>query len=137
MKEKLRLKNGQLFDIPVNGIKERTSTKSLLVEVIVPEEMTLEQVKAVFAEKTAVEELIVEKEGTTVMIFTGYTKLGSRVALDTHKAVGVTVVENPDKTTETTTKYAAVAELELFAEPLEEKVEANRADIDFLLMMEG
>ena len=52
MKEKLRLKNGQLFDIPVNGIKERTSTKSLLVEVVVPEEMTLEQVKAVFTEKS-------------------------------------------------------------------------------------
>lgn len=47
----------------------------------------------------------------------------------------VRVTENEGGTAETTTVYAAVAELELFQEPLEEKVEANRADIDFLLMM--
>ncbi|MDO4471186.1 MAG: hypothetical protein Q4C84_15235 [Bacillota bacterium] len=135
MKEKLKLKNGHLFDIPVNGIKEKTSAKSLLVEIVVPEEMTLEQVKAEFSNKAALQELTVVKEESTIMIFTGYTKLGSRVALDSNAAVEVRVTENEDGTAETTTVYAAVAELELFQEPLEEKVEANRADIDFLLMM--
>lgn len=135
MKEKLKLKNGHLFDIPVNGIKEKTSAKSLLVEIVVPEEMTLEQVKAEFSNKAALQELTVVKEESTIMIFTGYTKLGSRVVLDSNVAVGVRVTENEDGTAETITVYAAVAELELFQEPLEEKVEANRADIDFLLMM--
>ncbi|MGI5948544.1 MAG: hypothetical protein ACOX8K_14290 [Lachnospiraceae bacterium] len=135
MEEKLKLKNGHLFDIPVNGIKEKTSTKSLLVEIVVPEEMTLEQIKAEFCDKAALQELTVVKEENTVMIFAGYTKLGNRVTLNSRAAVGVKVTENEDGTTETTTVYAAVAELELFQEPLEEKVEANRADIDFLLMM--
>ncbi len=135
MKEKLKLKNGHLFDIPVNGIKEKTSAKSLLVEIVVPEEMTLEQVKAEFSNKAALQELTVVKEESTIMIFTGYTKLGSRVVLDSNAAVEVRVTENEGGTAETTTVYAAVAELELFQEPLEEKVEANRADIDFLLMM--
>lgn len=135
MKEKLKLKNGHLFDIPVNGIKEKTSAKSLLVEIVVPEEMTLEQVKAEFSNKAALQELTVVKEEITIMIFTGYTKLGSRVVLDSNAAVEVRVTENEGGTAETTTVYAAVAELELFQEPLEEKVEANRADIDFLLMM--
>lgn len=136
MDEKLKLKNGTEFDIPVNGVRERASTKSLLVEVIVPQEMDLEEVKSIFSEKAALEELSVVKNGATVIIFQGYVKLGSRLILDSHKAVGVLVSEDEDGTKETETQYAVVAELELFRATLEDLVEENRADIDYLLMME-
>lgn len=136
MDEKLKLKNGTEFDIPVNGVRERTSTKSLLVEVILPEGMDLEEVKTIFSEKAVLEELSVVKNGAPVIIFRGYVKLGSRLILDSHKAVGVLVREDEDGTKETETQYAVVAELELFRATLEDQVEENRADIDYLLMME-
>lgn len=133
--EELRLKNGKKFTLAVNGIRETRNPKALVLEIVIPDSMTLEEVKAEFSVKEAVKEIAVEKNGTTVMIYEGYEKLGSRMALDTHAAVGVDVTENEDGTTETNTKYEAVAELELMQQPLEEKVEENRADIDFLLMM--
>ena len=102
-----------------------------------PEVETLEDVQAVFKNPEATKIMKTLNEEVTFRIDEGYTKPGSRITLDTNAAIGVKVTENEDSTTTSETKYAAVVSLEMYKETIEEKVKANRADIDYLLMMEG
>lgn len=134
MNEILRLADGNEFDLVPNGIK--TISTGLAIEIVKPDGMTLEGIRAVFGNKEATAELKVVKEETTLRIETGYTHLGSRMMVDENAAVGVKVTENEDGTSTSETMYASVVRLELQKETLEDKVEANRADIDYLLMME-
>lgn len=133
--EKLRLATGKEYDLVPNGI--RAITKGLAIEIVKPEGETLEDVQAVFKNPEATKIMKTLNEEVTFRIDEGYTKPGSRITLDTNAAIGVKVTENEDSTTTSETKYAAVVSLEMYKETIEEKVEANRADIDYLLMMEG
>lgn len=138
MNEILRLADGHEFPLVTNGI--HSNATSLNIEVVKPDDMTLEEVREVFNNKAATAEIKVVKDGTTIRIETGYTHLGSRTILEENAAIGVKVneteIEGGTVTTETETVYATVVKLELQKETLEDKVEANRADIDYLLMME-
>lgn len=134
MKEYLRLSNGTEFALPVNAIREARNT--LHLSIIVPEDKGLLDIKALFSDKQNTQNLVVVKDGKVIRCDAGYVVLGSRIILDDNAAVGVTVTENEDGTTTSETEYACVAELELSKETLESKVESNRADIDYLLMME-
>ena len=132
--EKLRLINGTEFDLVVNGI--RAVTNGIALQIIKPEGMTLEEIREVFKNPENTNVMKVVKEETTLRIETGFVKLGNRITMDDHAPVGVNVTENEDGTTESETVYAAVVGLEMLKETIEDKVEANRADIDYLLMME-
>ena len=138
MNEILRLADGSEFSLVTNGIK--TNANTLVIEVVKPDGMTLEEVRAAFSNKAATAEIKVVKDGTTIRIDAGYTCLGSRIILDDNTAIGVkvteTTLEDGTVSSETETVYAAVVRMELQKETLEDKVEANRADIDYLLMME-
>ena len=133
--EKLKLATGKTYDLVPNGV--RIITKGIVIEFVKPEGETLEDIQKVFRDPEATKTMKVVNDETTLLIEEGYTKLGSRISLDTHASVGVSVVENEDGTTTSETQYAAVVSFEMYKETIEEKVEANRADIDYLLMMEG
>ena len=132
--EKLRLATGKEYDLVPNGI--RAITKGLAIEVVKPEGETLEDVRAIFKNPEATKIMKTLNDEVTLRIDEGYTKPGSRIMLDTNAAIGVKVTENEDGTTTSETQHAAVVSLEMYKETIEEKVEANRADIDYLLMME-
>lgn len=132
--EKLRLATGKEYDLVPNGI--RSITKGLAIEIVKPEGETLEDVQATFKNPEATKIMKTLNDEVTLRIDEGYTKPGSRITLDTNAAIGVKVTENEDGTTTSETQYAAVVSLEMYKETIEEKVEANRADIDYLLMME-
>ena len=133
--EKLKLATGKEYDLVPNGI--RSITKGLAIEIVKPEGETLEDIQTTFKNPEATKIMKTLNEKVTLRIDEGYTKPGSRITLDTNAAIGVKVTENEDGTTTSETQYAAVVSLEMYKETIEEKVEANRADIDYLLMMEG
>ena len=97
----------------------------------------MEDVQATFKNPEATKIMKTLNDEVTLRIDEGYTKPGSRIMLDTNAAIGVKVTENEDGTATSETQHAAVVSLEMYKETIEEKVEANRADIDYLLMMEG
>ena len=101
-----------------------------------PEGETLEDIQTTFKNPEATKIMKTLNEEVTLRIDEGYTKPGSRITLDANAAIGVKVTENEDSTTTSETQHAAVVSLEMYKETIEEKVEANRADIDYLLMME-
>ena len=133
--EKLKLATGKEYDLVPNGI--RSITKGLAIEIVKPEGETLEDIQTTFKNPEATKIMKTLNDEVTLRIDEGYTKPGSRITLDTNAAIGVKVTENEDGTTTSETQYAAVVSLEMYKETIEEKVEANRADIDYLLMMEG
>ena len=132
--EKLKLATGKEYDLVPNGI--RSITKGLAIEIVKPEGETLEDIQTTFKNPEATKIMKPLNEKVTLRIDEGYTKPGSRITLDTNAAIGVKVTENEDGTTTSETQYAAVVSLEMYKETIEEKVETNRADIDYLLMME-
>lgn len=132
--EKLRLATGKEYDLVPNGI--RTIKKGLAIEIVKPDGETLEDVQAAFKNPEATKIMKTLNDEVTLRIDEGYTNPGSRIMLDTNAAIGVKVTENEDGTTTSETQHAAVVSLEMYKETIEEKVEANRADIDYLLMME-
>lgn len=132
--EKLKLATGKEYDLVPNGI--RSITKGLAIEIVKPEGETLEDIQTTFKNPEATKIMKTLNEEVTLRIDEGYTKPGSRITLDANAAIGVKVTENEDSTTTSETQYAAVVSLEMHKETIEEKVEANRADIDYLLMME-
>ena len=132
--EKLKLATGKEYDLVPNGI--RSITKGLAIEIVKPEGETLEDIQTTFKNPEATKIMKTLNEEVTLRIDEGYTKPGSRITLDANAAIGVKVTENEDSTTTSETQYAAVVSLEMYKETIEEKVEANRADIDYLLMME-
>ena len=133
--EKLKLATGKEYDLVPNGI--RSITKGLAIEIVKPEGETLEDIQTTFKNPEMTKTMKTLNNEVTLRIDEGYTKPGSRITLDTNAAIGVKVTENEDGTTTSETQYAAVVSLEMYKETIEEKVEANRADIDYLLMMEG
>ena len=133
--EKLKLATGKEYDLVPNGI--RSITKGLAIEIVKPEGETLEDIQTTFKNQEATKIMKTLNEKVTLRIDEGYTKPGSRITLDANAAIGVKVTENEDGTTTSETQYAAVVSLEMYKETIEEKVETNRADIDYLLMMEG
>lgn len=133
--EKLKLATGKEYDLVPNGI--RSITKGLAIEIVKPEGETLEDIQTTFKNPEATKIMKTLNEKVTLRIDEGYTKPGSRITLDANAAIGVKVTENEDGTTTSETQYAAVVSLEMYKETIEEKVETNRADIDYLLMMEG
>lgn len=132
--EKLKLATGKEYDLVPNGI--RSITKGLAIEIVKPEGETLEDIQTTFKNPEATKIMKTLNEEVTLRIDEGYTKPGSRITLDANAAIGVKVTENEDSTTTSETQHAAVVSLEMYKETIEEKVEANRADIDYLLMME-
>lgn len=132
--EKLRLATGKEYDLVPNGI--RTIKKGLAIEIVKPDGETLEDVQAAFKNPEATKIMKTLNDEVTLRIDEGYTNPGSRIMLDTNAAIGVKVTENEDGTAISETQHAAVVSLEMYKETIEEKVEANRADIDYLLMME-
>ena len=132
--EKLKLATGKEYDLVPNGI--RSITKGLAIEIVKPEGETLEDIQTTFKNPEATKIMKTLNDEVTLRIDEGYTKLGSRIMLDANAAIGVKVTENEDSTTTSETQHAAVVSLEMYKETIEEKVEANRADIDYLLMME-
>ena len=133
--EKLKLATGKEYDLVPNGI--RSITKGLAIEIVKPEGETLEDIQTTCKNPEMTKTMKTLNNEVTLRIDEGYTKPGSRITLDTNAAIGVKVTENEDGTTTSETQYAAVVSLEMYKETIEEKVEANRADIDYLLMMEG
>lgn len=132
--EKLKLATGKEYDLVPNGI--RSITKGLAIEIVKPEGETLEDIQTTFKNPEATKIMKTLNDEVTLRIDEGYTKPGSRIMLDANAAIGVKVTENEDSTTTSETQHAAVVSLEMYKETIEEKVEANRADIDYLLMME-
>lgn len=132
--EYLKLSNGKQYELPVNGINLFKDV--LHITIIIPSDTPLGDVKDVFKNKANTAELQTISNGKVVQIHTGFTDLGNSMTLNDNAAIGVAVVDNGDGTSSTETLYGTTVDLELRKESIETKVEVNRADIDYLLMME-
>lgn len=134
MNEVLRLANGQEYNLPVNGINLFKNV--LHITIVIPNDTPLGDIKDVFKNKSNTAEVQTVINGKVKQIHSGYTELGSSLTLNDNAVIGVSVNENEDGTSSTETLYGTTVELQLSKESVETKVEVNRADIDYLLMME-
>lgn len=134
MNEVLRLANGQEYNLPVNGMNLFKDV--LHITIVIPNDTPLGDIKDVFKNKSNTAEIQTVINGKVMQIHSGYTNLGNSMTLNDNAAIGVSVVDNGDGTSSTETLYGTTVEFELRKESIETKVEVNRADIDYLLMME-
>lgn len=133
MNEKIRLKNNKEYPLVVGGTSSTPSTLRLIFQASEP----LEDIVAVFEDPAATEQIkTVNEDGSTLLIYDGYTVLNDPKAIDDHYLI---TPEQYDADGAVTAEavYGRVALLTLSQPGVDAKVEQNRADIDFLAVMTG
>ena len=114
MNNTIKFKNGKEYQIPIGGVWEREN--GLLIKVL-----TDESIEALKENITgAAETVSVLEDGQEITQYSGYSALGSKFMVEE-------AAEGGSRTVSFTLERPGV----------EKKVEVNRADIDFLLMMGG
>lgn len=133
MKEKIVLKNGKEYPLVIGGTSSTPSTLRLIFQTGDP----LEDIVAVFEDPAATEQIkTVNEDGSTLLIYDGYTVLNDPKAIDDHYLI---TPEQYDADGAVTAEavYGRVALLTLSQPGVDAKVDQNRADIDFLAIMTG
>lgn len=118
MKNTVKFLNGKEYPVPVGGIRE--SEDRLLVTVIT--EDSIEAVKESISGTT--ETVSVTEDGQEIALYTGYSVLGCKFLLEEYE-------------TEEAGGVQKVLTFALLKPGLNQQVQTNRADIDYLMMMEG
>lgn len=114
MNNSIKFKNGKEYQILIGGVWEREN--GLLIKVV-----TDESIEALRESITgAAETLSVLEDGQEITQYSGYSALGNRFMVE-----------------EATEGESRAVSFTLERPGVEKKVDANRADIDFLLMMGG
>ena len=133
MNEKIVLKNGKEYPLVIGGTSSTPSTLRLIFQTGDP----LEDIVAVFEDPAATEQIkTVNEDGSTLLIYDGYTVLNDPKAIDDHYLI---TPEQYDADGAVTAEavYGRVALLTLSQPGVDAKVDQNRADIDFLAIMTG
>lgn len=137
--EKIVLVNGAEFNLAVNGFNASDAKVSLK---LVTDE-TLENVLAEFAGSNTETMKVVSEDGTTIAQADRYTERGNTVTREENAVISVSIIKEqvdeegnvlvPASLTE---NRGTVVSLEMKKESIEGKVKQNRADIDYLLMLD-
>lgn len=133
MNEKIVLKNNKEYPLVIGGTSSTPSTLRLIFQTGDP----LEDIMAMFADPAATEQIkTVNEDGSTLLIYDGYTVLNDPKAIDDHYLI---TPEQYDADGAVTAEavYGRVALLTLSQPGVDAKVDQNRADIDFLAIMTG
>ena len=133
MNEKIKLKNNKEYPLVIGGTSSTPSTLRLIFQTGDP----LEDIMAMFADPAATEQIkTVNEDGSTLLIYDGYTVLNDPKAIDDHYLI---TPEQYDADGAVTAEavYGRVALLTLSQPGVDAKVDQNRADIDFLAIMTG
>ena len=133
MNEKIVLKNNKEYPLVIGGTSSTPSTLRLIFQTGDP----MEDIMAMFADPAATEQIkTVNEDGSTLLIYDGYTVLNDPKAIDDHYLI---TPEQYDADGAVTAEalYGRVALLTLSQPGVDAKVDQNRADIDFLAIMTG
>lgn len=131
--EKLRLLDGTEYTLAINGVAELGEK----VQIKVVTEDSLDSIYEKFTAENAATMTVIGESFTQKL--TGYTQMGSMVTRDTNALIEVKypeVSKEDDTPTEAEEVRGTIITFEMCKERIENKVEQNRADIDYLLMME-
>ena len=118
------------YTLAVGGFRADEGSGYLEIKLVTDE--TVEAVMDVFADAKETEKMQVMNAGTVQATVTGYTERGN---VFTH-AEGV-VVESRTVNDEIQNTLGNTVEFKMYKKSIEAAVERNRADIDYLMMMEG
>lgn len=133
MNEKIRLKNNKEYPLVVGGTSSTPSTLRLIFQASEP----LEDLITTFSDTTATEQIkTVNEDGSTLMVYDGYTVLNDHKAIDDHYLITPEQYDTDGAVT-VEAVYGRVAILTLSQPGVDAKVDQNRADIDFLAIMTG
>ena len=133
MNEKIVLKKGKEYPLVIGGTSSTPSTLRLIFQTGDP----LEDIVAVFEDPAATEQIkTVNEDGSTLLIYDGYTVLNDPKAIDDHYLITPEQYDTDGAVT-VEAVYGRVALLTLSQPAVEARVEQNRADIDFLAVMTG
>ena len=131
--EKLRLLDGTEYTLAINGVAELGEK----VQIKVVTEDSLDSIYEKFNAENAATMIVIGESFTQKL--TGYTQMGSMVTRDTSALIEVKYPEasaEDDTPAEAEEVRGTIITFEMCKERIEDKVEQNRADIDYLLMME-
>lgn len=133
MNEKIALKKGKEYPLVIGGTSSTPSTLRLIFQTGDP----LEDIVAVFEDPAATEQIkTVNEDGSTLLIYDGYTVLNDPKAIDDHYLI-TPEQHDADGAVTAEAVYGRVAILTLSQPGVDAKVDQNRADIDFLAIMTG
>ncbi len=136
--EKLLLMNGKLYELKVNGIW--TTMDGARISLVTDE--AVEEIMAQFTPENTAVMKVVDDEGDTVMAITDYTVIGDAVTKIKNATLfeecceevvdenGILVEKQHEKVTGT------LVEFTMKKQTLKSQIEQNRADIDYILMMQ-
>lgn len=131
--EKLRLLDGTEYTLAINGVAELGEK----VQIKVVTEDSLDSIYEKFTAENAATMTVIGESFTQNL--TGYTQMGSMVTRDTNALIKVKypeASEEDDTPAEAEEVRGTIITFEMCKERIENKVEQNRADIDYLIMME-
>lgn len=133
MNEKILLKNGKEYPLVIGGTSSTPRTLQLIFQTAEP----LEDIVAVFTDATATERIkTVNKDGSTLAVYDGYTVLDNPKSIDDHYLI-TPEQYGEDGAVTAEAVYGRVALLTLSQPGVATQVEKNTADIDFLAVMTG
>lgn len=130
--EKLRLLDGTEYDLAVNGVAEAYGKVRLKVVT----DDSLDSIYEKFTADNTANMSIIGENFTQKL--TGFTVMGSMVTRETNALIEVKYPEVTEETEEKEPEEVrgTVISFEMCQEEIANKVAQNRADIDYLLMME-
>ena len=133
MNEKIVLKNGKEYPLVIGGTSSTPSALQLIFQTAEP----LEDIVTVFNDTTATVQIkTVNENGSTLLIYDGYTVLDNPKSIDDHYLI-TPEQYGEDGAVTAEAVYGRVAMLTLSQPSVGAAVEHNRADIDFLAIMTG
>ena len=137
--EKLVLKDGSEYTLAVNGFNANENRVSLK---LVTEE-ALENVLEAFSGSNTELMKVISEDGSAIAQAEGYTERGSIITREENAVISVSIVReqlDDDGTVlipaSLTENRGTIITFDMKKESIEGKVKQNRADIDYLLMME-
>lgn len=138
--ESIVLQNGSTYTLAVNGFRASESELKLM---IVTDE-SIESISAAFGAKDNTRNLkVVSEDGVTLSQVMDFVEMGDVITKRSNAVISVDVVtEVRDEEGIIVTpaglkeNHGTVVEFSMHKESITEQVKQNRADIDFLLMME-
>lgn len=131
--EKIKLLDGTEYTLAINGVAELGDR----VQLKVVTEDPLDSIYEKFTAQNTVTLTVIGESFTQNL--TGYTQMGSVVTRDTNAIIEMKYTvpsEEGNTPAEVEEVRGTVITFEMCKERIENKVEQNRADIDYLLMME-
>lgn len=133
MNEKIKLKNNKEYPLVIGGTSSTPSTLRLIFQASEP----LEDIVAVFEDPAATEQIkTVNEDGSTLLIYDGYTVLGNPKAIDDHYLI-TSEQYDADGVVTAEAVYGRVALLTLSRPGVETAVDKLRADVDYVAIMAG